>query len=95
MNTPYTFKRTKEKNIPFTKASRVLVEDPFVKQILGTRGFAFTGENKLSTEEVPEGELGHISVETILLVLLQEVIQSKREVEELKKLLKSTNRGVT
>ena len=44
---PFNYKRTKEHNLPFTRASRCLLVNSNIKQVLNTPGLRFIGENFL------------------------------------------------
>jgi len=88
---PFTnHKRTKEANLPFTKASRTIYENKSAYALFGTRGYKYTGENRLSTEEVPEGEEGYLDVETVINVLLHELMVTKSELVKLKKVVEKS-----
>lgn len=66
--------RTKEKNLPFLRASRVLITDPHLKTIF--RGLEYTGENHLGAP-VEDGEEGFLDIEAVLKTLLFEIAKCR------------------
>lgn len=66
--------RTKEKNLPFLRASRVLITDPHLKVIF--KGLEYTGENQLGAP-VQEEEEGFLDVEAVLKTLLFEIAKCR------------------
>ena len=87
---PFNDKRIKEHSLPFTKASRCLVEDAGIKSILGSKGYKFDGTSSLNKQEVVgAGETGYLDVQDVLGVVLLELIQTKRELNELKKFVEN------
>ena len=63
--------RTKEKNLPFIRAGRVLIDDPALKVMFSGR--EYTGSNELG--EIKEN--GYIDVESILKVLILELAKTQ------------------
>ena len=83
-------KSTKESNLPFTKASRTIYCNKSAYAILGTKGFKYNGENQLDREsEVKEGE-GYLDVETVINVLIHELMVTKSDLLKLKKVVEKS-----
>ena len=85
--TPFeNHKRTKESNLPFLKASRTIYENKSAYALLGTQGFKYTGENQLDKDaKLDEDIEGYLDVETVINVLLHELMVTKSELVKLKK----------
>jgi hypothetical protein len=64
--------RTKEKNLPFIRAGRVLVSDPALKSLFAGR--EYTGANELG--ELQESG-GYVNVEEVLKVLILELAKTQ------------------
>lgn len=83
-------RRTKESNLPFIKASRTLYMNKNAYVVLGTEGFKYNGENQLDREsEVKEGE-GYLDVETVINVLIHELMVTKSDLLKLKKVVEKS-----
>ena len=80
---PYSYKRIKERDLPFLKASRVLVDDLSIHKILNNKGFPRRGDRLVKTESLPEGELGYIDLESLIAVCLLEIGKLQHRVKEL------------
>ena len=63
--------RTKEKNLPFIRAGRVLINDPALKIMFSSR--EYTGANELG--DITEN--GYIDVESVLKALILELAKTQ------------------
>lgn len=84
---PFNYKRTKERNLPFTRASRCLLVNSNIKKVLNTPGLRFVGENFLEDALAEEGEEGYLDVENVIMVLVREIAKLHNKVTELEELL--------
>mgnify|MGYP003121869482 CR=1 FL=1 len=84
---PFNYKRTKERNLPFTRASRCLLVNSNIKEVLATPGLKFVGENFLEDALAEEGEEGYLDVENVIMVLVREIAKLHNKVNELEELL--------
>lgn len=84
---PYNFKRTQEANLPFIKASRVLIEDELLLSACQGGRRNFNGTNALG-DVVTEG--GYLDIECLLKALISEVVKCHSEIESLKKVVENS-----
>ena len=87
LKTPFNYKRTKEKNLPFTRASRCLLTNSNIKEVLSTPGLRFIGENFLEDALAEGDEEGYLDVENVIMVLVREIAKLHGKVNELEELL--------
>ena len=80
---PFNYKRTKESNLPFTRASRCLLVNSNIKKVLNTPGLKFVGENFLADALADEGEEGYLDAENVIMVLVREIATLHNKVNEL------------
>ncbi len=83
-------KRTKESNLPFVKATRTIYENKSAYALLGTKGFKYTGANELDKEASLDGEEGYLDVETVINVLIHELMVTKSDLLKLKKVVENS-----
>jgi hypothetical protein len=77
---PFEYKRQKEQNLPFSRASRVIISDRQIYEVLGTEGFPRRGDLLARGQEPREGERGYLDVESVIAVLLREVIALRAQI---------------
>ena len=85
--TPYNYKRSKERNLPFIRANRVLIQNKLLPVVLKARLGEFTGENEIVYTEDTKGE--HLDLERTLLILVQTIASLQLKVEQLEEELQN------
>ena len=85
--TPYNYKRSKEHNLPFIRANRVLIQNELLPVVLKARLGEFTGENEIVYTEGTKGE--HLDLERTLLILVQTIASLQLKVEQLEQELQN------
>ena len=85
--TPYNYKRSKEHNLPFIRANRVLIQNEILPVVLKARLGEFTGENEIVYTDDKQGE--HLDLERTLLILIQTIANLQLKVDQLEEELQN------
>ena len=85
--TPYNYKRSKEHNLPFIRANRVLIQNEVLPKVINARLGEFTGENEIVYTEVKQGD--QLDLERALMILVQTVASLQFRIEQLEQELQN------
>ena len=79
--TPYNYKRSKEHNLPFIRANRVLIQSDALPKVLNARLGEFTGENEIVYTDTDKGD--QLDLERTIMILVQTVASLQLRIEQL------------
>ena len=85
--TPYNYKRSKEHNLPFIRANRVLIQSDVLPKVLNARLGEFTGGNEIVYTDTNKGD--QLDLERTIMILVQTVAALQFRVDQLEEELQN------
>ena len=85
--TPYNYKRAKEHNLPFIKASRVLIQNGTLPKVLNAKLGEFTGGNEIVYTDNTQGD--QLDLERTILILVQTIASLQLRIDTLEQELQN------